>query len=150
MWTGGLLTAVLWVVGQQLLSLYFRFSAASFSSYGALGGILAFLVYIYYSSQILFLGGEFTQVYARTHGSRRPVPQPAGAQPAITKEAALMVATASTVREQRHQGEVASLKTAQYAAAATGGIIGLVGGALIGGVGLVVGLARGAAKLRGR
>ena len=145
-WVGGLIAAVLWIVGQQLLALYFKLGA-DFSSYGVLGGILAFLVYVYYSSQILFIGGEFTQVYARTHGSRKPIPD---AAPAITKEATLMVSAAATAGEQRHQDEVAALKTRQYAAAATGSIIGLLGGALIGGVGLVVGLARGAARLRGR
>jgi membrane protein len=148
-WVGGLLAAVLWIVGQQLLALYFKYGT-SFSTYGALGGVLAFLVYIYYSSQILFFGGEFTQVYARTHGSRQPVPGAAVADRPITKEAALMITTATTAGESRHREELAALKTRQYAAAATGGIIGLVGGALIGGVGLVAGLARGAAKLRGR
>lgn len=147
-WVGGLLAAILWIVGQQLLSLYFRYGT-SFSTYGALGGVLAFLVYVYYSSQILFIGGEFTQVYARTHGSRAPVP---GSEPApvISKEATLMVTAAATAGQQRHEEEVAALKTRQYAAAATGGIIGLIGGAAIGGVGLIVGLARGASKLRGR
>jgi membrane protein len=148
-WIGGLISAILWIVGQQLLAIYFKVGT-SFSSYGALGGILAFLVYVYYSSQILFIGGEFTQVYANTQGSRKPVPQAQTAGPGISKEAAIMVTTAATVGQQRHQEEVAALKTRQYAAAATGGIVGLVGGALIGGVGLIVGLTRGVGKLRGR
>jgi membrane protein len=148
-WVGGLISAILWIVGQQLLAIYFKVGT-SFSSYGALGGVLAFLVYVYYSSQILFIGGEFTQVYARTHGSRKPVPQPQTAESGISKAAAVMVTTATTAGRQRHQEEVAALKTRQYAAAATGGIVGLVGGALIGGVGLVVGLTRGVGKLRGR
>ncbi len=146
---GGLVAAVLWIVGQQVLALYFKYGSSG-TSVGVLGGVIAFLVYIYYSSQILFFGGEFTQVYARRHGSKQPVPAAAGAQPAITKEATLMVTSAAMAREERHQQEVAALKTKQYAAAATGGIIGLAGGALIGGVGLIIGLARGAAKLRGR
>jgi membrane protein len=147
---GGLLTAILWIVGQQLLSLYFRYGT-SFSSYGALGGVLAFLLYVYYSSQILFLGGEFTQVYARRHGSKQPAQTEEGeAAPSITPDAAIMVATASTMGKQQQEAQVAALKTRQYAAAATGGIIGLVGGAAIGGVGLIWGLARGAAKLRRR
>jgi membrane protein len=29
------------------------------------------LLWIYYSSQILFLGAEFTEVYSRRYGSRR-------------------------------------------------------------------------------
>ena len=148
-WIGGLLSAILWIVGQQVLSLYFKYGSSG-DSIGALGGVLAFLVYVYYSSQILFFGGEFTQVYARTHGSRAPLPGVETAQPAITREATLMVAAASTAQGQRHEEEVAALKTRQYAAAATGGIIGLVGGALIGGIGLVVGLSRGVSKLRGK
>ena len=148
-WVGGGLSALLWIVGQQLLAVYFKVGT-SFSSYGALGGVLAFLVYVYYSSQILFIGGEFTQVYATTHGSRKPVAQPQTAETGISTAAALMVTTAATAGEQRHQDAVAALKTRQYAAAATGGIVGLVSGALIGGIGLVVGLTRGVSKLRGR
>jgi len=148
-WVGGLLSAILWIVGQQVLSLYFKYGT-SFSTYGALGGVLAFMLYVYYSSQILFIGGEFTQVYARHHGSRQVTADTAQAQPAISKEATLMIETVATANKGRYEEEIAALKTRQYAAAATGGIIGLVGGALIGGVGLVVGLTRGAAKLRGR
>lgn len=147
-WVGGFLAAILWIVGQQLLALYFKFGT-SFSTYGALGGVMAFLVYVLYSSQILFIGGEFTQVYARTHGSKQPDPA-AAKDSVISKEAALMITTASTAGERRHQEELAALKTRQYAAAATGGLIGLVGGAVIGGVGLIIGLGRGVAKLRGR
>ncbi|MDQ5851402.1 MAG: YihY/virulence factor BrkB family protein [Chloroflexota bacterium] len=72
-WIGGILAALLWIVGQQLLTLYFTYFTG-FSSYGALGGVLAFLFYVYFSSQILFLGAEFTHVYAKVHGSLRAVP----------------------------------------------------------------------------
>lgn len=148
-WIGGLFAAILWIVGQQLLALYFKYGS-SFSTYGALGGVLAFLVYIYYSSQILFFGGEFTQVYARTFGSKQPTPAAAATTGPITREAALMITTAATAGERRHQQELAALKTRQYAAATTGGLLGLAGGAIIGGIGLVIGLTRGVAKLRGR
>jgi membrane protein len=144
---GGVLTAVLWTVGQYLLTFYFTLSS-SFSSYGIIGGVLAFLVYVYYSSQILFFGGEFTQVYARTHGSRS-ADQPAAQ--GISHEATLMV-QAATVNKQRQvnqkEQELAAAKTRQYAAATTGGLIGLVAGALIGGIGVVTGVARGVARLR--
>lgn len=149
---GGLLTALLWTLGQYLMSFYFSFSS-SFSSYGIIGGVLAFMVYVFYSSQILFLGGEFTQVYARMHGSFATDPDtvPQG----ITPQGVLMVqsAMAGSDRIKRReleakQQEVAAARTKQYAAAATGGLIGLVGGALIGGVGLVAGIARGVTRLR--
>lgn len=149
---GGVLTAVLWVVGQQLLSLYF--ANASFSSYGVIGGVLAFLVYVYYSSQIVFFGGEFTQVYARRHGSRAAEPRPAGD---ITPAGALMVEAATRGARRRaeqvarsKEEELAAARTREVAAATTGGLIGLLAGAAIGGIGLVVGAARGVARLRGR
>lgn len=149
---GGVLTAVLWTIGQYLLAFYFSFSS-SFTSYGIIGSVLAFLVYVYYSSQILFLGGEFTQVYARTHGSHAAAPTPAAQ--GITPQSALMVqaAAAGTDRIKRREldekaQELAAAKTKQYAAAATGGMIGLLAGAAIGGVGLVTGLVRGVGKLR--
>ncbi|MGB2973012.1 MAG: YhjD/YihY/BrkB family envelope integrity protein, partial [Candidatus Competibacter sp.] len=44
--------------------------AATESTYGAAGSLVALLIWIYYSTQILFLGAEFTQVYARTYGSK--------------------------------------------------------------------------------
>lgn len=147
---GGVLTAVLWVVGQQLLSLYF--STSSVSSYGIIGGVLAFLGYVYYSSQIVFFGGEFTQVYARTHGSRSAESM---RERGITPEGALMVtaATAAASARQREfiakkDSELAAARTRQYAAATTGGLIGLLAGAAIGGVGLIAGVARGVGKLR--
>ncbi|HEX5748248.1 MAG TPA: YhjD/YihY/BrkB family envelope integrity protein [Archangium sp.] len=44
------------------------------SSYGAAGSLAVVLIWVYYSAQILFLGAEFTQVYARNHGSRARQP----------------------------------------------------------------------------
>ncbi|MGH7896938.1 MAG: YhjD/YihY/BrkB family envelope integrity protein, partial [Candidatus Binatia bacterium] len=39
------------------------------SAYGAAGSLVVLLVWIYYSSLILFLGAEFTRVYTRSHES---------------------------------------------------------------------------------
>jgi membrane protein len=39
------------------------------SAYGSFGGIVAFLIWVYYSAQIMLFGAEFTHVYARRHGS---------------------------------------------------------------------------------
>ncbi|WP_438503359.1 YhjD/YihY/BrkB family envelope integrity protein [Corallococcus aberystwythensis] len=49
------------------------------SSYGAAGSFAVLLLWVYYSSQLLFLGAEFTQVYSRQHGSRRAERQAAQA-----------------------------------------------------------------------
>lgn len=67
-WLGALITAILFVLGKFGLGLYIG-KAAVGSSYGAAGSLVVLLVWVYWSAQILFLGAEFTQVYARTHGS---------------------------------------------------------------------------------
>lgn len=67
-WFGALFTSFLFVVGKFGLGLYLGKSAVG-SSYGAAGSLVILLLWVYYSAQILFLGAEFTQVYARTHGS---------------------------------------------------------------------------------
>jgi membrane protein len=67
-WVGAAVTAVLFVIGQILIGLYLA-NAAVGSAYGAAGSAIIFLLWIYYSAQILFFGAEFTQVYARRHGT---------------------------------------------------------------------------------
>ncbi|NJN19054.1 MAG: YihY/virulence factor BrkB family protein [Oscillochloris sp.] len=66
---GAAITAVLFAVGRYLLSLYLANSSTA-SAYGAAGSLVLLLVWIYYSAQIIFLGAEFTQVYARRFGSQ--------------------------------------------------------------------------------
>lgn len=67
-WLGAVVTAVLFIIGQYALSLYLGKSAPG-SAYGAAGSIVALVVWIYYSAMIMFLGAEFTQVYANRFGS---------------------------------------------------------------------------------
>jgi membrane protein len=72
-WPGALLTAVLFSVGKYGIGLYLG-STRLGSAYGASGSVLVILVWVYVSAQILFFGAEFTQVYVKYYGSRRPVP----------------------------------------------------------------------------
>jgi membrane protein len=67
-WIGSVLTAVLFVLGKFGLGIYLG-KAAVGSAYGAAGSLVILLVWVYWSGQILFLGAEFTQVYARRFGS---------------------------------------------------------------------------------
>jgi membrane protein len=74
-WVGAAVTAVLFTLGKFLLGLYLGKSSFS-SSYGAAGSLVALVVWVYYASQILFMGAEFTQVYARLFGATiKPSPQ---------------------------------------------------------------------------
>jgi membrane protein len=78
-WLGALVTALLWEIGKYVLGWYIGRSGQSWSAYGVVGSVLVLMAWIYFSSQILFLGAEFTEVYARRHGSRAPKPQPEAA-----------------------------------------------------------------------
>jgi len=66
-WIGAFLTAVLFVTGKLLLSLYFG-QADPGSTYGAAGTIVLILLWASYSCLILFFGAEFTKVYAQRYG----------------------------------------------------------------------------------
>ena len=78
-WLGAVVTAFLFSIGKLLIGLYL--GKGSFASaYGAAGSLVIFLAWVYYSAQILFFGAEFTQVYAREHGSGI-VPSWAAARP---------------------------------------------------------------------
>jgi membrane protein len=66
---GAGITSVLFSVGKLLLGYYFARVAVG-SLYGAAGSLVILLLWLYYASQILFLGAEFTKIYAREHGSK--------------------------------------------------------------------------------
>jgi membrane protein len=83
-WVGGLLTAILFTIGKLLLGLYLGRSAIA-SSYGAAGSLIVLLAWVYYSSQIVFFGAEFTRVYAEREGTHRDVAKPEDPAPAGIK-----------------------------------------------------------------
>jgi membrane protein len=66
---GCVVTSLLFTIGKQLLSLYLG-RASYKSTYGAAGSVVVFIAWVYYSSQIFFLGAEFTRIYACRYGSR--------------------------------------------------------------------------------
>jgi membrane protein len=61
------MTAVLFGLGKWLLGFYLGSGAAA-SAYGAASSLVTLLLWVYYSSQILLFGAEFTQVYAERAG----------------------------------------------------------------------------------
>lgn len=68
-WLGAFVTAVLFALGRIILGVYFSRSDIG-GAFGAAGSLILILVWIYYSSQILFLGAEFTKVYAMRNGKK--------------------------------------------------------------------------------
>ncbi len=67
--TGAVVTALLFTAGKHLIGLYLGQSSTA-SSYGAAGSVILLLLWVYYSSQILLLGAEFTRIYAEAAGER--------------------------------------------------------------------------------
>ena len=68
-WIGAVATALLFSLGRMLLGWYLGGNAVA-STYGAAGSVGVLLLWVFGSTQLFFLGAEFTQVYGRTHGSR--------------------------------------------------------------------------------
>ena len=66
-WIGALLTAIFFAIGKWALGLYLGSGSAA-SAYGAASSLITLLLWVYYSSQILLFGAEFTQVYAQHAG----------------------------------------------------------------------------------
>jgi membrane protein len=66
-WLGAAITAILFGIGKWLLGFYLGSGAAG-SAYGAASSLITLLLWVYYSSQILLFGAEFTQVYAARAG----------------------------------------------------------------------------------
>ncbi len=59
-WYGSLVSALLFIVGKFLIGLYLAYASPA-SAYGAAGSLVAFLVWVYYSSLIFFFGAELVQ-----------------------------------------------------------------------------------------
>lgn len=66
-WVGAVMTAFFFGIGKWLLGLYLGSGAAG-SAYGPASSLITVLLWVYYSSQILLFGAEFTQVYADRAG----------------------------------------------------------------------------------
>lgn len=71
-WLGAIVTALLFLVGQIVLGIYFSVARVG-SAFGAAGSLVIVLVWVYYSAQILFFGAEIAQVYANNYGSHPTV-----------------------------------------------------------------------------
>ncbi|WP_207515798.1 YihY/virulence factor BrkB family protein [Longitalea luteola] len=67
-WPGAITTAILFMLGRFLISFYISKSDLG-STYGAAGSLVVLLVWVYYSSLILYFGAEFTKAYVGRFGT---------------------------------------------------------------------------------
>ncbi len=68
-WFGGAVTALLFVVGRYLIAFYLTYTAPA-STYGAAGSLVLILLWVYYSSLILFFGAALTKARVLSSGKR--------------------------------------------------------------------------------
>lgn len=66
-WTGAFATALLFTIGKYLLTYYFDAFKPT-SAFGAAGTVILLMLWFNYTCQIIFLGAEFTKVYAKKKG----------------------------------------------------------------------------------
>ncbi len=65
---GAIITTGLILIGEFLIAYYLAVTALA-HRYGAAGGAMAILMWLYYSVQAFLLGAEITKVWSRRHGS---------------------------------------------------------------------------------
>jgi membrane protein len=75
-WLGAAITAALFELGKLLIGIYIGRLALA-STYGAAASLVILLIWVYYTSQIVLLGAEFTYCYASRfraggHASNQP------------------------------------------------------------------------------
>jgi membrane protein len=70
-WFGSIVTGILFTIGKMLLAYYFG-QAQPASVYGATSSIILILLWVSYSSMILFFGAEFTAAYAKMYSGIIP------------------------------------------------------------------------------
>jgi membrane protein len=67
-WYGGIFTAVLFAIGKYIIGIYIAKSNLG-NTYGAASSLIIILLWVYYSSQIVFFGAEFTRALALERGT---------------------------------------------------------------------------------
>lgn len=156
-WEGAMFTAALFVIGQLVISIYLAKSDPG-SSFGAAGPVIVILVWIYFTTVILFFGAEFMEVRCRRdpgYAERKlaakgttPPQSPAEAEhtPAIHQPGAARQPT--RVSPQQKTGGGTGLKVA--GSAALGGCAGIVVGIGSAMLGLLIGSVKLTGRLLGR
>jgi membrane protein len=67
-WVGAAVTSLLFSIGKLLIGIYLGNGAIG-STFGAASSLVIIMLWVFYSSQIVLLGAEFTRLYATRFGS---------------------------------------------------------------------------------
>ena len=124
-WFGAIVTSILFTAGKFGLSLYLGKSSVV-STYSAAGGLLIVLLWVYYTSQIVFYGAELTQAYAYAAG--RNVEPSAHAQWDAEKLCAADAREKKKKEKRENAGTASPILQPAYGVAAVGAAPGAVSG----------------------
>ena len=69
-WLGAVFTALLFELGKSAIAVHIGKQGLE-STYGAAASIIIVMIWVYYSSQIILMGAEFTHAFANRHGSKK-------------------------------------------------------------------------------
>jgi len=78
-WLGALLTALFFELGKAAIGFYIGKQGLE-STYGAAASIVVVLIWVYYTSQIILMGGEITHAYSKRHHHQSVKVQSASSQ----------------------------------------------------------------------
>src|SRR4029077_19539981 len=95
-WLGAAITAALFELGKLVIGIYVGKLALA-STYGAAASLVILLIWVYYSSQVVLLGAEFTHCYASCYRAREVTshaPPESSSTPRLDKSAARPSASA--------------------------------------------------------
>lgn len=96
---GAVFSVIGWALATLLLGYYFQFAASYVTAYGVLGGLMAFVFWLYVMAAILLVGGSINSVLLKLVGERAtPRKQPEG-DAAASADAARAGATGATSGE---------------------------------------------------
>ncbi len=109
-WVGAGITAALFTLGQVLIGLYFGRIAGS-SAYGGAAALFLMLLWIYYSSMIVFFGAEVTWVFSQQYGTRAGGAANPEKKEAVAEQGVVLDTTLSASEAQAMQNTPAEALT---------------------------------------
>lgn len=129
LWVGAGVTALLFNFGKFLIGLYLGNSGVT-SAYGAAGSLVVILLWVFYTAQILLLGAEFTQVFARHRGSELVPSKHAvriNKQPNTSLQPENSPSSNGTATSELSRSRSHSPRYGRYAAIVASSLVGLAG-----------------------
>ena len=118
-WTGALLTALLFVLAKAALGLYFGHSNPA-SAYGAAGTIILIMLWVSYAGLILLFGAEFTRVYADHRGAQvKPLEFAVSTCESTSRETTAMTISSNNSGNSSNCDDSNTATSADHAAPAT-------------------------------